>query len=226
MVVFLDLSIFWTTAPVLIYNFGQFFNPPKIFLWTTHQSIAVLPHDQLIFLIGATYDSIEGRFRVIKREAAILRAEIDKGERPEAPPRGGGGNKSAPASSTAASSFDAFAESTGDKVSTPRKPRTPKKAAIKNEDGTRVLTGRVKKTKATPQKPSGMVKEEALGEDNIFGVEHQTQEDIENDPLMEELGKVNFDNVLQYDGEMGIWAPRECDLLGYVLSLSSEEVKP
>ena len=39
---------------------------------------------------GATYDSIEGRFRIIKKEAANLKAEIDNGVRAEAPPRGVG----------------------------------------------------------------------------------------------------------------------------------------
>jgi len=37
---------------------------------------------------GATYDSIEGRFRIIKKEAAQLKSEIDSGARPEAPIRG------------------------------------------------------------------------------------------------------------------------------------------
>lgn len=32
---------------------------------------------------GATYDSIEGRFRIIKKEATALKAEIDNGDRPE-----------------------------------------------------------------------------------------------------------------------------------------------
>lgn len=37
---------------------------------------------------GATYDSIEGRFRIIKKEAAKLKEEIENGSRPEAPARG------------------------------------------------------------------------------------------------------------------------------------------
>ncbi|KAB8342783.1 hypothetical protein FH972_022381 [Carpinus fangiana] len=37
---------------------------------------------------GATYDSIEGRFRIIKKEAAKLKEEIENGTRPEAPARG------------------------------------------------------------------------------------------------------------------------------------------
>lgn len=60
---------------------------------------------------GATYDSIEGRFRLIKKEAAQLKAEIDNGERPEAPARGTAAGRSL--------------------TSTPRKPR----ASVKKEQG-------------------------------------------------------------------------------------------
>ena len=50
----------------------------------------------LTFLIsqGATYDSIESRFRIIKREAAVLREEVESGTRPEAPVRGAGPKRS------------------------------------------------------------------------------------------------------------------------------------
>lgn len=34
------------------------------------------------------YDSIEGRFRIVKKEAAAMTAKIDSGERAEAPARG------------------------------------------------------------------------------------------------------------------------------------------
>jgi hypothetical protein len=37
---------------------------------------------------GATYDSIEGRFRKIKKDAEVLRKEISSGARPSAPERG------------------------------------------------------------------------------------------------------------------------------------------
>ncbi|KAI9835953.1 MAG: hypothetical protein M1837_003565 [Sclerophora amabilis] len=40
----------------------------------------------------ATYDSIEGRFRIIKKEAKKLQEEIESGERPEAPVRGSNTN--------------------------------------------------------------------------------------------------------------------------------------
>lgn len=136
-----------------------------------------------------------------------MRAEIDQGERPEAPPRGGGANKSAPAASTAASSFNSFSELTGDKVAIPRKPRTPKKAVIKHEDGGRVLTGRVGKIGNSGKKPSMVVKEEHFGEDSIFGVGHEVQKDLEHDMFMEALEKSDFDDVLHYAGGMGIWAP-------------------
>lgn len=150
-------------------------------------------HKKLISLLGATYDSIEGRFRIIKREAAILRAEIEQGERPEAPPRGGAAVKLEP-------SGESFSESAGGKVTTPRKPRTPKKTAIKHEDDSRVLTGRVSKNTKSPKKTSKAVKEEVLGEESIFGYGEETQKDLEDDPLMESLGQVDFDHVLHYEG--------------------------
>ena len=43
---------------------------------------------------GATYDAIEGRFRLIKKEATRLRDQIDSGERPVAPARNGSSTSS------------------------------------------------------------------------------------------------------------------------------------
>ena len=77
---------------------------------------------------GATYDSIEGRFRVIRREAAVMKAEVESGARPAAPPRNANaaGSNSGPA--------------------TPKKPKTTTK-----KDKT--LTGRVTKSNtSTPSK--------------------------------------------------------------------------
>lgn len=156
---------------------------------------------ELTFGTGATYDSIEGRFRIIRREAAVLKEEIEKGDRPEAPLRGGGANKPAPSASTAASSF---AESIGTKSSTPRKPRAPKKGGIKQEDSNRVLTGRVSKNTNTPQKSSKMVKEESFDADEGFDIELDTQKDLEHNTFMETLHQVDFEDALQYQGTMGI----------------------
>ena len=95
---------------------------------------------------GATYDSIEGRFRIIKREAAVLKAEIESGARPQAPPRGG------PNSSFASNA------SNGSQTSTPKKAKTP---ATKKKDG--VIGGRISKN-GTPSKKAKAMKEEAGGE--------------------------------------------------------------
>ena len=130
-----------------------------------------------------------------------MREEIEKGERPGAPPRGGGAKKPAPSGFTAASSFS---ESTGNNPSTPRKPRAPKKGGIKHEDGNRVLTGRVRKTTNTPNKSSKVVKEESFEEDGHYGIELETQEDLEHDTFMESLHQVDFEDALQYQGAMGI----------------------
>ncbi|KAI4280063.1 MAG: hypothetical protein L6R38_004752 [Xanthoria sp. 2 TBL-2021] len=93
---------------------------------------------------GATYDAIEGRFRIIKKEAAKLLAEIESGERPTAPPRG------------AASKSSSFATTSGDdndSISTPKKSRKPrstnttpraKKSAATG--GEKVIGGRVSKS--------------------------------------------------------------------------------
>ncbi|KAK5121934.1 hypothetical protein LTR85_004506 [Meristemomyces frigidus] len=72
---------------------------------------------------GTTYDTLENRFRKIKKDAAVLKDEIESGKRGEAPPRG----KSAP--------------------TTPRKPKTPKKEALNS-----VTNGRVSKTSPTKKK--------------------------------------------------------------------------
>lgn len=130
-----------------------------------------------------------------------MREEIENGKRPGAPPRGGAAKKPAPSGSTAASSFS---ESTGNKVTTPRKPRAPKKGAIKHEDGNRVLTGRISKTNNTPHKSSKLVKEESFDEDGNYGIELETQEDLEHDTFMEALHQVDFEDALQYQGAMGI----------------------
>lgn len=75
---------------------------------------------------GATYDSIEGRFRIIKKDAAALKAEVDNGDRPEASRRG-------------AVSVNAITpKKTKSTISTPKKEKT--------------LGGRVNKSNATPTK--------------------------------------------------------------------------
>ena len=77
---------------------------------------------------GATYDSIEGRFRIIRKEAAAMKAEIESGARPAAPPR------------------NANAGGTNSEPTTPKKRKTANK-----KDKT--ITGRVTKSNAsTPSK--------------------------------------------------------------------------
>ncbi|KAL9120806.1 MAG: hypothetical protein Q9187_002632 [Circinaria calcarea] len=97
----------------------------------------------------ATYDSIEGRFRIIRKEAAQLREEVATGIRPAEPPRGG----------PKKDKDDATEDDEEDEhpVKKVPKPRTPKQRG-------NVLAGRVSKTKA-PAKPRGRgtkgIKEEA-----------------------------------------------------------------
>ncbi|KAI4225316.1 MAG: hypothetical protein L6R36_004016 [Xanthoria steineri] len=97
---------------------------------------------------GATYDAIEGRFRIIKKEAAKLLAEIESGQRPVAPPRGNAMSKS--------SSFATTSTDDNDSISTPMKPRKPrstnttprakKSSAAGGGGGDKVLDGRISKS--------------------------------------------------------------------------------
>ena len=43
--------------------------------------------DNLPFFSGATYDSIEGPFHINCKEAGVMKAEVEPGERPASPPR-------------------------------------------------------------------------------------------------------------------------------------------
>lgn len=84
--------------------------------------------------MGATYDSIEGRFRIIRKEAEQLRQEVDSGARPQAPMRG-------------APPTDGSAPTTP--ASTPKKPRaapgTPASGTGRKKTGA-VFGSRVEKT--------------------------------------------------------------------------------
>ena len=86
---------------------------------------------------GATYDSIEGRFRIIKKDAKVLKDEIENGIRPEAPARG-------PTNTS-------FASTISEPI-TPKKPRGKKTTAgSPTPKKEKVLSGRVSKN-GTPAK--------------------------------------------------------------------------
>jgi hypothetical protein len=84
--------------------------------------------------MGATYDSIEGRFRIIRKEAEQLRQEVDSGARPQAPVRGATANGGSAPTTPA---------------STPKKPRavpgTPASGTGRKKNGA-VFGSRVEKT--------------------------------------------------------------------------------
>lgn len=82
---------------------------------------------------GTTYDTLENRFRKIKKEATTLKDEIDNGER---------SGVTTPSRTKSASS-------------TPRKPKTPKKDPLST-----VTNGKV--TKSTPKSKKGSIKQENL----------------------------------------------------------------
>ncbi|KAL8895488.1 MAG: hypothetical protein Q9207_008155 [Kuettlingeria erythrocarpa] len=97
---------------------------------------------------GATYDAVEGRFRIIKRKAAELVAEVESGSRPPAPPRGG---------SSCTTSFATDAETTPKKTTKATKFRstnTTPRAAKKEK----VLSGRVTKAGSPVKKAANVAK--------------------------------------------------------------------
>ncbi|KAL8764486.1 MAG: hypothetical protein Q9203_005901 [Teloschistes exilis] len=118
---------------------------------------------------GATYDAVEGRFRVFRKEAAKLQQEISNGDRPTAPRRG---TSSTSAPTTAASSF-ADSSFAGSETSTPKKGKTSTPRANKKGNGNgngKVLTGRVVKN-------ANLVKKEK--EKGGKGVKTEEEEDDE-----------------------------------------------
>lgn len=132
---------------------------------------------------GATYDSIEGRFRIIRKEAAAMKAEIESGARPAAPPRNtnaGGGNSG---------------------TTTPKKPRT----ATKKD---KTIAGRVTKSNAsTPSKKNtngdvaSAIKQEQDSAASSFSL--MDDADGEGEDMMD--GNVFFDmNVGGEQGYLGV----------------------
>ncbi|GIZ47911.1 hypothetical protein CKM354_001098800 [Cercospora kikuchii] len=93
-----------------------------------------IDYKQVALHFGTTYDTIENRFRKIKKEAAVLKAEVESGERGEI----------TPARKSAASS----------PKKTPR--NTPRKDALAN-----VTNGRIAKT-PTPSGRKNGIKLEAI----------------------------------------------------------------
>lgn len=143
---------------------------PPILLPTLSPSYTQAPTDPPPFLQGATYDAVEGRFRVFRKEAAKLQQEISNGDRPAAPRRG----TSTSTPTTAASSFadSSFADS---ETSTPKK-KAKTATPRKNTNGKGVLTGRVVKNMSNANNP---VKKEKGGK----GVKTEEEEEGEMDAV-------------------------------------------
>ncbi|KAL8847532.1 MAG: hypothetical protein Q9221_007432 [Calogaya cf. arnoldii] len=119
---------------------------------------------------GATYDAIEGRFRIIKKEAAKLLAEIENGQRPIAPARGASAKPSSKSSSfvTSISNDNDVSTPTPTKSRKPRSTNTTPRANAKKlqsttgagSDKDKVLTGRVNRKKETTGVVVNGIKEE------------------------------------------------------------------
>ena len=100
-----------------------------------YQKIATL------FGEGATYDAIEGRFRIIKREAARLAAEVEAGARPAAPAKKGNG----PANVGGTGAVPKKNNNTKSKVTMTEKKNVKREKSAGGNAKQRVLTGRVTK---------------------------------------------------------------------------------
>ncbi|KAL8993100.1 MAG: hypothetical protein Q9169_006602 [Polycauliona sp. 2 TL-2023] len=114
---------------------------------------------------GATYDAIEGRFRIIKKEASKLLAEVESGQRPEAPARGATTNKTSASSATSA---DDAGVATPKKISKSRSTTSTPRAS--KAAGDKVLGGRVSKNGKKIVAKTGMedsVKKEEGNDDGM-----------------------------------------------------------
>ena len=85
---------------------------------------------------GATYDAIEGRFRIIRKEADKLKTEIDSGTRAPAPPRGTGQARSPRKNRRQASVIDLDTVETG---------RISKPSSVNNSPSKRRSAAQIKK---------------------------------------------------------------------------------
>ncbi|KAL9604209.1 MAG: hypothetical protein Q9219_000607 [cf. Caloplaca sp. 3 TL-2023] len=125
--------------------------PPFSFFFPSY------PLPQLtIHIEGATYDAIEGRFRIIKREAAKLLSEVESGSRPPAPPRG----SSASTTNAKKSSFTSEINDDTSTNVTPKKSRKPRSTNTtpRAKKADKVLAGRVAKNgRESPVKRDGNV---------------------------------------------------------------------
>ena len=126
---------------------------------------------------GATYDSIEGRFRIVRKDAVALKKEVDSGARPSAPPRG---------SSNTVNGASSTNSVRANKNTTPRKQGrggaivarggsnsitpTPGPASAKKE---KIISGRITKSSTTsPTKANGHRTSLALDTDGTWEMDN------------------------------------------------------
>jgi hypothetical protein len=106
---------------------------------------------------GATYDSIEGQFRKIRKEAEMLREAVASGAQPPAPPRGSGAARHDSGGSGGAP--------------TPKKSRKLANASMNTSPG-RVLAGRIAKSISPTKKRAANairgVEEEVVSSESSF----------------------------------------------------------
>ncbi|MCJ1387215.1 hypothetical protein MMC18_000055 [Xylographa bjoerkii] len=128
---------------------------------------------------GATYDSIEGQFRKIRSEAAVMKQEVDTGIRAQAPPRG---NKR-------------------EACDTPKKARKQRNSPKK---GDAVLAGRISKSKSlTPTKKRGGNANVIANANAVMGVKEEMESSASS---MMGLGDDGDDEDAEHDVDtLGGW---------------------
>ena len=141
---------------------------------------------------GTTYNSIEGRFRIIKEHAKLLKAEIESDE----PALATSHDNSAPASSFASNASE----------NTPTKPRG-KRVLVANGTPTpkkeKVLSGRVGKNGGTPGKAGKAISTSRdVGETSaMFGMDGTAEISAGNVILGVKEETVSSGNSSYYSGE-------------------------
>ncbi|KAI9763020.1 MAG: hypothetical protein M4579_000083 [Chaenotheca gracillima] len=127
----------------------------------------------------STYDSIEGRFRIIKKEAKKLQGEIDSGQRPEAPVRGGASANSTPRKKKP--SAGSAANGAAAETSSPTKPSQS------------VLSGRVTKANSgTPTKSRGTPRKKPASQQSQQTQGSPTSSQSQSTPIKAEARQNTF----------------------------------
>ncbi|KAK4501702.1 hypothetical protein PRZ48_007511 [Zasmidium cellare] len=129
---------------------------------------------QTAMYFGTTYDTLENRFRKIKKESATLKEEVERGERGEIAP-----------------------------TRTKSNPATPRKATPKKQALSAVTNGRVAKTTPSKNRKAGSIKRE-MSDDGFASTlaSFTTGEDFSFESSDANAGLIGYNSVT--DDDFGI----------------------